>query len=67
VVRSRRRQRVAGDHVAVLGIILATATNTLAKSLMFAFFVGFKESLKLIGLMFIAVVIGLGTVVLTTL
>lgn len=33
---------------AVIGIILASATNTIVKGFIFAFFVGFKESLPLI-------------------
>jgi uncharacterized membrane protein (DUF4010 family) len=50
------------DDVAIFGIILASITNTLAKGFIFAFFVGFKESLQLIGLMLAAVVLGLITV-----
>jgi|SRR5690625_26293 len=47
------------NEVAVRGIIIATAVNTLAKSIMFAIFVGFRESLKLIILMLLAGVLGL--------
>jgi uncharacterized membrane protein (DUF4010 family) len=50
------------DDVAIFGIILASITNTMTKGFIFAFFVGFKESLQLIGLMLAAVVLGLITV-----
>lgn len=49
------------DDVAIIGIILASITNTLTKGFMFAFFVGFKESLQLIGLMLGAAILGLAT------
>ncbi len=47
------------EDVAVFGIILAAMTNTLSKGVMFAFFAGFRESIKLIGLMFLSVFLGL--------
>lgn len=49
------------EEVAVLGIILASVTNTMTKALMFAFFAGFKQSIQLLGLMLIAVASGLIT------
>ncbi|TVR36951.1 MAG: MgtC/SapB family protein [Balneolaceae bacterium] len=47
------------DEVAVLGIILAAATNTVVKGLIFSFIVGFKKSLILIGLLTLSVIPGL--------
>lgn len=47
------------EDVAVFGIILAAMTNTLSKGVMFAFFTGFRESMKLIGLMILSVILGL--------
>lgn len=49
-------------EVAVRGIIIATSVNTLVKSLMFALFVGFRESLKLIVLMLLAGILGIVSV-----
>lgn len=45
--------------VAVMGIVLASATNTIIKGFIFAFFVGLNESRKLIGLLILAVIPGL--------
>lgn len=42
-----------------LGIILTSATNTLVKGFIFAFFVGIKESLPLLGFLFVSVLPGL--------
>jgi uncharacterized membrane protein (DUF4010 family) len=44
---------------ASIGIILASATNTLVKGLIFAFLVGLKESMKLILLILFAIIPGL--------
>jgi uncharacterized membrane protein (DUF4010 family) len=45
-------------EVAVLGIIIASIMNTLVKGFLFAFFVGWKESLQLIIALFLAVIPG---------
>ncbi|MDR9364512.1 MAG: MgtC/SapB family protein [Balneolaceae bacterium] len=47
------------QEVATLGIVIAAATNTIVKGFIFAFFAGFKESLKFIGLLFLSVIPGL--------
>lgn len=47
------------QNVATLGIVIAAATNTIVKGFIFAFFAGFKESLKFIGLLFLSVIPGL--------
>jgi uncharacterized membrane protein (DUF4010 family) len=49
------------NDVAVMGIILASVTNTLTKGLIFAFIAGFKESIQLLGLMILAALAGIGT------
>lgn len=49
------------DRTAVYGIILAAATNTISKGVMFAFFAGFRQSLRLILLMAAAAIMGLAT------
>jgi uncharacterized membrane protein (DUF4010 family) len=49
------------DDVAVLGIILASVTNTMTKGIIFAFIAGFKKSLQLLGLMALAAILGIGT------
>ncbi len=46
-------------EVAVMGIVLAASVNTVIKGFIFAFFVGLKESLQLIGLLIMAVIPGL--------
>lgn len=51
------------EEVAAMGIILAASVNTLVKGFIFSFFVGFRESRNLIGILFLAVIAG----VLTTL
>lgn len=63
IVLSLSRMASAGlnEEVAVMGIILASATSTLLKGFIFAFFVGMKESMKLIGLLSLAVLAGLCT------
>ncbi|PWN07941.1 MgtC/SapB family protein [Rhodohalobacter mucosus] len=45
--------------VAVLGIILAAATNTIVKGAIFAFYVGVKESLRLIVLIILVAAAGI--------
>ncbi|HKL19283.1 MAG TPA: MgtC/SapB family protein [Halalkalibaculum sp.] len=45
--------------VASMGIIIASATNTLVKGFLFAFFVGIKQSLRLMGVLLAAVIPGL--------
>jgi uncharacterized membrane protein (DUF4010 family) len=45
--------------VAVMGIVLASAVNTIVKGFIFAFFVGLKESRHLIVLLILAVIPGL--------
>lgn len=45
--------------VAMAGIILSSAVNTVVKGFLFAFFVGFRASLKLIAILVIAVIPGL--------
>jgi uncharacterized membrane protein (DUF4010 family) len=49
------------NETAMMGIVLAAATNTVVKGFIFAFFVGFRESLKLIGFLVLAVIPGLVT------
>jgi len=48
-------------NTAVMGIVLASATNTIIKGFIFAFFVGFVESRQLIGILIVAVIPGLLT------
>jgi uncharacterized membrane protein (DUF4010 family) len=45
--------------VAVMGIVLAAVANTIIKGFIFAFFVGIKESRRLIALLIVAVIPGL--------
>lgn len=45
--------------VATAGIILSSAVNTIVKGFLFAFFVGFKNSLKLIAILVVSVIPGL--------
>lgn len=47
------------EHVATMGIVLASATNTLIKGAIFAFYVGMKESMTLILLLAAAILPGL--------
>lgn len=54
------REDLSGD-VAVNGIVLASATNTLVKGGIFAFYVGIRQSLRLILLLSAAVTAGLLT------
>lgn len=46
-------------EIATLGIVLASVTNTLVKGAIFAWIVGFRQSLRLIGALLLAVVPGL--------
>jgi uncharacterized membrane protein (DUF4010 family) len=46
-------------NIAVMGIVLASAVNTIIKGFIFAFFVGLKQSLPLIILLIAAVIPGL--------
>lgn len=50
--------------VAVLGIVLAAATNTIVKGAIFAFYVGVKESLRLIVLITLVSVAGVASALL---
>lgn len=45
-------------EVAAVGIVIAAATNTIIKGFIFAFFAGFRESLTLIIVLFVAVLPG---------
>lgn len=47
------------EDVAVMGIVLASAMNTVVKGFIFAFFVGYKESMKLIGLLTLSAFLGI--------
>jgi uncharacterized membrane protein (DUF4010 family) len=48
-----------GSNVAVTGIVLATATNTLVKGAIFAFYVGIKESLSLLIMILLIAIAGI--------
>lgn len=48
-------------EVATLGIVIAAASNTIVKGFIFAFFAGFKASIKLIIVLFVAVIPGVVT------
>ncbi|MDX1592011.1 MAG: MgtC/SapB family protein, partial [Balneolaceae bacterium] len=52
-------------NVAIVGIVLATATNTLVKGAIFAFYVGIRESLNLLILILLVAFIGVGLTFLT--
>jgi uncharacterized membrane protein (DUF4010 family) len=56
---SRMALEDLNGHVATLGIVIAAATNTIVKGFIFAFFAGFKESLRFIGILFLTVIPGL--------
>ncbi len=62
---SRLSRDELSEEVAIFGIMLGAVTNTLTKGFLFAFFAGFKDSLRLIGLMLLAVVLGLSVAALT--
>jgi len=44
---SRSAQHELAADVATLGIVLACATNTLVKGVLFAFIAGFRENIRL--------------------
>ncbi|MEX0648029.1 MAG: MgtC/SapB family protein [Balneolaceae bacterium] len=46
-------------EVATMGIVLAAVTNTLVKGFIFGFFVGMKQSLRFIGILFLTAIPGL--------
>jgi uncharacterized membrane protein (DUF4010 family) len=48
-----------GPKIATMGIVLATATNTLVKAFIFAFYIGIKASLRLFIYLLAAVIPGL--------
>jgi len=52
-------------EVAAMGIILASATNTMVKGFIFAFFVGLKNSLPLLGFLLATILAGLLLAVIT--
>ena len=47
------------ENVAIIGIVLASAMNTIVKGLLFAFFIGIKTSLRLLFVLIISVIPGL--------
>ena len=47
------------ETVAIMGIVLASAVNTLVKGFIFSFIAGFQKSLLLIGLLTLSVIPGL--------
>lgn len=61
---SRMALEDLGNNVATLGIVIAAATNTIIKGLIFAFFAGFKESLKFLGLLSFSVIPGIAAAVI---
>jgi uncharacterized membrane protein (DUF4010 family) len=56
---SRLALNTLDDSVAVMGILIASAVNTVIKGFLFAFYVGYRPSLKLITILFVAVTPGL--------
>jgi len=56
---SRMAKDSITDSVAVMGIVLASAVNTLVKGIIFSFIAGFQKSLLLIGLLILSVIPGL--------
>lgn len=54
-----------GPGVAAMGIVIASVTNTLVKGAIFTFIVGFRESLRLIVALILAVIPGLVLAALT--
>lgn len=53
-----------GNQVATLGIVIAAATNTIVKGVIFAFFAGFKESFYFLGLLIFSVIPGIAAAVI---
>ena len=62
---SRMSREGLSNEVAAMGIILASATNTMVKGFIFAFFVGLKKSLPLLGFLFAAILAGLALAAIT--
>jgi len=62
---SRLSRHGLDPDVAVFGIMLAAVTNTMVKAIIFAWFVGFYKSRKLLLLMFSASLVGLLTAWIT--
>jgi uncharacterized membrane protein (DUF4010 family) len=58
---SRMARESISEQTAVVGIVLAAATNTLVKGALFAFYVGARRSIRLIGT--ILLVVGVGVAV----
>jgi uncharacterized membrane protein (DUF4010 family) len=56
---SRMARESISENVAVMGIVLASAVNTLIKGFIFSFIAGFKKSILLIGLLVLSVIPGL--------
>ena len=61
---SRLATEDLGEGVAVKGIIIASAANTMVKGFLFSFFVGFRQSLRLLGVLLVSVIPGLAIVFL---
>ncbi|MGK7370950.1 MAG: DUF4010 domain-containing protein, partial [Candidatus Halalkalibacterium sp. M3_1C_030] len=47
------------EKVAIMGIVIASAMNTLVKGVLFSFFIGLKVSLRLLLVLFVSVIPGL--------
>jgi uncharacterized membrane protein (DUF4010 family) len=56
---SRLAANELSANVAVIGIVLASAVNTVVKGFIFAFIVGMKASIRLIALLSASVLLGL--------
>lgn len=61
---SRMALEDLGNQVATLGIVIAAATNTIVKGVIFAYFAGFKESLYFLGLLSFSIIPGLAAAVI---
>lgn len=62
---SRMADNDLNEDVAITGIVLASAMNTIVKGLLFSFFTGIKASLRLLLVLLISVIPGLLIVFLT--
>jgi uncharacterized membrane protein (DUF4010 family) len=62
---SKMAQEGISETVAVMGIVLASAVNTLVKGFIFSFIAGFQRSLLLIGLLVLSVIPGLAVAVIS--
>lgn len=60
---SRMALEDLGNQVATMGIVIAAATNTIVKGVIFAFFAGFKESLYFLGLLCFSVIPGIAAAI----